>query len=78
MQITGRITAKRYRCTRCGAESTESTNHYGDFYPMRPRCCGWKHPLEAATFECLEPLPEGWARPEPWRKVRLGDLVKVG
>lgn len=27
--------------------------------------------------ECVEPLPEGWGRPEPWKIVKLGDIVEI-
>jgi hypothetical protein len=26
---------------------------------------------------CLEPVPVGMGIPEPWKKVKLGDLVNV-
>jgi hypothetical protein len=53
-----------------------STNHYGEFYDFCQ--CSWKSPMDPIkTFECLEPLPEGWARPEPWKKVRLGDVAEI-
>jgi hypothetical protein len=26
---------------------------------------------------CLDPLPEGMRRPEPWKMVRLGDVAKI-
>ena len=74
---TGRISAKQYRCTRCGHEETHSTNHWGDIYP---RCsgCSWKNPLSPiVVMECLEPIPEGFAKPEPWRIVKLGDIATV-
>lgn len=75
-KTTGKVSMKRYRCTTCGHVSMQSTNHYGEIYP---RCenCGWKHPMESQSHECLEKLPRGWARPEKWKKVRLGDIVKI-
>ena len=74
---TGYLTAKRYQCTSCGHITTESTNHYGDIYPRCPNC-GWKHPMETGqVFKCLEPLPEGWSTPAPWKTVKLGDVTQV-
>jgi DNA-directed RNA polymerase subunit RPC12/RpoP len=74
--ITGKVSSKRYKCTSCGYESMHSTNHYGDIYP---RCtnCGWKHPMEfGQVHKCLEPVPEGWGAPEPWKRVELKIHVK--
>jgi DNA-directed RNA polymerase subunit RPC12/RpoP len=74
---TGYVTAKRYQCASCGGITTESTNHYGDIYPRCPHC-GWKHPMEAGqVLKCLEPVPEGWGTPTPWKTVRLGDIAQV-
>lgn len=74
MQIIGKMTPKKYRC-ECGYESTHSTNHFGEFYAKCPNC-SWKTPMDPIkTHECLEPLPEGWDRPVPWKKVRLGDIA---
>ena len=72
---TGKLTAKRYRC-ECGYKSTHSTNHYGAFYDRCPKC-SWKSPMDPIKVHtCLEPLPEGWERPEPWKKVKLGDIAE--
>ena len=29
------------------------------------------------VHECLEPVPEGHAKPEPWKQVKLGDVAEV-
>ena len=77
MKITGKISSKRYRCSECGHESNHSTNHYGQFYDRCPSC-SWKSPMSPIkVFECLEPLPEGWGKPEPWKMVKLGDIAEI-
>ena len=74
--ITGKYSIKQYKCTHCGNESGEGTNHWGEIY-SRCKACSWKRPLEATLKTCLEPLPDGYALPEPWKLVKLGDLVKI-
>ena len=76
MNTTGKYTHKKYKCTSCGHESMIGTNHYGECYP---RCinCGWKHPRELGQVHvCLEPLPEDWEAPEPWKLVKFNVEVK--
>ena len=65
---TGRYSVKRYKCTHCGHEADTGTNHWGEIYS---RCvsCSWKRPLEATVKVCLESMPEGFDRPEPWHMV---------
>jgi hypothetical protein len=75
-KVTGKVTPKRYQCQTCQAIEIHSTNHYGEIYP-RCRSCGWKHPMDVQVFKCLEPLPEGWLTPEPWKICKLGDLVTI-
>ena len=73
---TGKVSSKLYKCTRCGHESMISTNHWGEIYP---RCskCSWKNPMDPfVTHVCLEEMPPGYDKPEPWKKVKLGDLLK--
>jgi DNA-directed RNA polymerase subunit RPC12/RpoP len=73
----GKVTMKRYRCRGCGRESMRSTNNYGDIY-ITCNTCSWKTPPELiSTYECLEPLPEDWERPEPWKVVKLGDIADI-
>ncbi len=77
MPTIGAISVKPYQCTRCGREEKHSTNHWGEIYP---RCggCSWKNPLDPApVWKCLEAVPEGYAKPEPWKKMRLGDVAEV-
>jgi len=77
MKTTGKYSMKRYRCTTCGHESLIGTNHWGECYP-RCTACGWKNPMMMGmVHECLEPLPEGYAKPTPWKMVRLGDVCEV-
>jgi DNA-directed RNA polymerase subunit RPC12/RpoP len=76
LQTTGKYSHKQYRCCTCGHEHSVDTNHYGEVY-SRCLSCGWKHPMESGRHECIEPLPEGWSRPEPWKMVRLGDICEI-
>ena len=76
MKITGKITAKRYKC-ECGHEETHSTNHYGEIYCHCVKC-SWKSPMDyTKVWTCLDPLPKGWAKPVPWKKVKLGDICEI-
>jgi len=65
-----RITSKRYACSDCGHEVTQSTNHYGETYSWfnYNKCpeCGWKHPLDVTVWQCLETPPDGEIIPDPW------------
>ncbi len=70
LQITGKVTVKPYKCTKCGHESEQSTNHYGETYGACRSCGNTQH-------VCTADLPEGWGRPAPWKQVRLGDLVDI-
>ena len=77
LPTTSRVSVKLYRCTRCGHESKHSTNHWGDIYPTCDGC-SWKNPMQPQTImECLEPMPEGFRKPEPWKFVRLRDVADV-
>lgn len=76
-KTTGPISAKLYECQRCGAQSTISTNHWGETYG---RCdkCQWKYPMQmGSVHKCLEPVPEGYGVPEPWTQVKLGDIAEI-
>ena len=76
MKTTGQVSTKRYECVHCAHESQISTNHWGEVYsPCRN--CSWKRPGQGNIHKCLEPLPEGYAKPEPWTFVRLGDIAKI-
>lgn len=71
----GKITHKLYRCTKCKHEQLHGTNHWGDIYPACPKC-QWKRPMEmGSVWECLEPIPEGYDKPEPWATVELGTIL---
>lgn len=76
MKTTGKISVKEYRCTHCGNVAKQSTNHWGETYGSCS-ACSWKRPGQATVHECLEALPEGYAKPEPWKIVRLGDICTV-
>lgn len=74
---TGKVSPKRYQCSDCGAVETHSTNHWGEIYP-RCRSCGWKKPMAGAQrFVCLELCPPTHDLPEPWKLVKLGDIVEI-
>jgi len=68
--ITGQITSKEYRCTHCGHIESASTNHFGEIYSKCSNC-SWKRPGQVTVRECVEPLPRGWDKPEPWKTVTL-------
>ncbi len=77
MKTTGKYSQKLYRCTKCEHESLIGTNHWGECYP-RCKSCGWKYPLEMGQIHiCLEPIPEGYDTPEPWKMVKLGDICEI-
>jgi len=67
---TGKVSWKQYKCCSCGHEHSISTNHYGETYGPCPNC-SWKRPLKANKHVCVEPLPEGWTRPEPWKLTTI-------
>ena len=73
---TGPYSGKPYKCNRCGNVSNIGTNHWGEVYS---RCsnCSWKHPLEADSHECLEPVPDGFDIPEPWTVTTLGEIAEI-
>ena len=74
---TGPYSQKRYRCDRCGLEQTHGSNHWGEIYPACRGCSG-RNPLSPqAAMTCLEPMPEGYDRPMPWRMVKLSEVVEV-
>jgi DNA-directed RNA polymerase subunit RPC12/RpoP len=76
-KITGKVTPKLYKCTECGFEQLHSTNHWGEIYPSCPNC-SWKKPMQlGVVWECLEPIPEGYQKPEPWKMVKLGDICSI-
>lgn len=76
MLTTGRVTVKRYGCSHCGHVTHVVTNHWGEIYSACD-ACSWRRPLDATVLVCLEPLPEGYSEPEPWRIVRLGDMATL-
>lgn len=77
VKTTGKYSHKLYKCERCGHEQQIGTNHWGAVYSSCPKC-QWKHPMEiGSTWECLEPMPEGYEKPEPWKKVTLGEVMEI-
>ena len=63
MKTTGTYSHKPYRCTKCGREEKIRTNHWGECYPYCKTC------RMQTAWECLEPVPEGYTKPEPWKTV---------
>jgi len=76
LPTTGKYTHKAYRCKECGHEREVGTNHWGDIYSDCP-ACSWKRPGQVTVSECLEDMPPGFAKPAPWRIVRLGDIAEI-
>lgn len=77
MKTTGKYSHKHYKCSRCGFVSFHGTNHWGEFYDTC-RQCSWKNPMDPiVTWECQEPMPEGFEAPPKWRKVKLGDVCEI-
>ena len=71
LPTTGPYKIKPYRCRDCGVEREIGTNHWGDCYPFC-NLCG-----HITSWECLEEIPIGFAKPVPWQRVRLGDIADV-
>lgn len=76
--VTGRYTVKLYKCKVCGFSKSIGTNHWGECYSLGsynhcPQC----PPITATVWVCEEKPPKGYGKPEPWRMVKLGDLVKI-
>lgn len=72
-----KISSKPYRCSECGHEEHQSTNHYGDIY-VRCGKCSWKSPMNPTkVYVCLAVVPEGMDVPAKWTIAKLGDVAKV-
>lgn len=72
---TGKYSQKMYRCSNCGYERLEGTNHWGEIYSRCPNC-SWKTPGQISPQICMESPPEGIGIPKPWTTVKLGDILK--
>lgn len=64
-----RVSVKRYACKRCGHETEQSTNHYGETYGIGsynecPKCPPFRRPT---VWVCKEEKPAGAWTPEPWK-----------
>ena len=71
MKTTGKYSKKPYRCTGCGQEVEMGTNHWGEVYPNCHVC------NEPTVWECLEECPEGYEKPEAWKRVKLEEVAKI-
>jgi restriction endonuclease S subunit len=29
------------------------------------------------VHKCMEEVPKGWGTPEPWKRVKLGDIAEI-
>jgi len=68
---TGKYSIKPYECTECGVKKDQGTNHWGEIYP-HCSVCG-----TVTVWKCLEPVPDGYDTPEPWKIVKLGDVAEI-
>jgi len=73
---TGAYSQKPYRCTHCGHEAHQGTNHWGETYGPCGNC-SWRRPGQPTRHECLEACPEGYTKPAPWKVARLGDVAEI-
>jgi len=71
MKVTGKYSHKAYQCSSCGTEKEFGTNHWGSCYPWCNVC------NEQTIWKCLEEVPEGYKKPEEWRTVKIGDILKT-
>ena len=61
-----KITDKKYRCKRCGFETVQATNHYGNTWSFGrtgacPKCPPWAKYSEfggRTVWECIEAMPD--------------------
>lgn len=65
---TEKVRAKKYRCSRCGHVTEQTTNHYGETYSVgRFHACPVCPPFTRPTrWICCEPCPPHMNKPEPW------------
>lgn len=54
---TGKYSQKMYRCSNCGYERLEGTNHWGETYSRCPKCA-WKFPMDVHPQICMEQPPD--------------------
>ena len=71
LKTTGKYSLKPYQCSSCGAEKEIGTNHWGECYPYCSIC------MEQTVWKCLDPVPEGYTTPKPWKTVKLSDILKI-
>lgn len=71
MKTTGPVSVKLYKCRTCGETSYHGTNHWGAIYPWCKGCHG------VVVMDCLEPMPEGYEKPEEWKCAKLGDIATI-
>lgn len=68
---TGKYSVKWYHCRECRYGRQVGTNHWGEVYERCPDCC------KLVVWDCDEPMPEGFEKPEPWRIVKLSEVAEI-
>ena len=71
LKTTGKYSHKQYKCSECGKEESHGTNHWGEIYPYCYTC------RKQTVWKCLEPIPEGYTTPKPWKLVQIGDICEI-
>lgn len=71
MKVVGKYSKKPYKCRECGSEKEIGTNHWGACYPFCTVC------KMQTPWDCLEPIPDGYKKPEEWKWVKLGNIAKI-
>lgn len=81
MPTIGKYSYKDFKCRHCGHVKKIGTNHWGECYSLGNYnscpACGWKRPMDVTIWDCIEPIPEGYTKPEPWKIVKLGDICEI-
>lgn len=68
---TGKYSIKKYQCIDCKTIENIGTNHWGECYPFCETC------RSPTVWQCLDPIPKGYGIPEPWRIMKLADLLNL-
>ena len=72
METIGEYSKKKYKCRICGTEKLIGTNHWGCCYSwFGYNHCPYCSLSEPTIWDCQEPVPEGYEKPEEWEIVRL-------
>jgi len=71
MKTIDRIKPKKYKCEQCGWTRMIETNHWGEIYPFCSEC------NTQTVWKCLDPIPDGFDVPVPWKSTKLGTFCEV-